>query len=368
MKIKHLMVPAAGLWAWLCPGTLAAAPEPSASPADTDPPAVKFVKSSHFFGYGKYTVGEIFERYKKCAPDSRKWEEQKLDGGMTVIFTCLLPGKFEDADQLPRELRLKLTEPVFTRILKAEFAVSVENDAFALEYIGMGYGKNFYASNYTENQKNLDKVLDQEDFMSRLENLARHRETRAEFQKMIFNYFSAISVELPDDYNRWFYSWENNKYYYIKLEGFDWSPGPAPDMLTGTAVLSMAETDLTTDTILAHLKQKNIISAGYRKDLLGTLNEHPDALEDLHYRKGVPKQIRYACGVTISDVSKWLNISWLHTGGNSRFSLVPLDGAPKPIRMILELKNLDSVPELRFVRDNELDQSIQDRFNFPGMR
>lgn len=359
MNFKYLMFMAALLWVAFCPGARAEA-EPEAQAAQLAQPAVDFVKSSHFYGNSRYTVGQIFERYKKCVPESCNWTEEKLDGGMTVIFTCQLPGKFEDEDQLPPELRYKLTEPIFTRILKAEFAVSVDNDAFALEYIGIGYGNNFYASNFQENLENLDKLLAQEDFLSTLKALGRHKETRSEFQKMIFNYFSSINVELPEDYNHWYFSWDDNKYYYIKLEDFTWSPGSFPDMLTGTAIVSMTGTDLTADAIINHLKKKRVLSSGYKKDLLGTLNANPEQIKDLAYTREEPRQFRYACTVGISDVSKWLNINWLPTTGYNRFALLPQDGAPKPIRMILELKPLDSVPELKFYYENAQNPKRED--------
>lgn len=269
------------------------------------PSAVEFVKGASLCGHEDTTNAGIFENYPYCTAPA--WKELDSEYGSLVIFTCDLPLKFSDSAELPREVQERLQGPAFRRTLRAEFAVSRNHQAFALEYLNFGLAGIFPKSrSYAQAVAARRSIVDM--LKARLEFPAVSTEElmpgkrgyfgtpeiremlRSELGRVLTDYGRSLKVSLPPESRYWYYSKKNRHFFFIEPGSFAWDPGSA-DTLSGTAAATLTETDLTPEALAARLQHLGLDP--FLQDLTKLLNADAPQLKALAFNKTAARTVRY---------------------------------------------------------------------------
>lgn len=280
--------------------------------ADNDPlmkSALETVRGASFYGHSGTSIGNLFNNYHRCIHP--QWEEHSAELGSNVTFSCEFPCSFKE--KLPQGLQAKLSGPAFTRQLRANFGVSQNRSAISLEYLGLGYDYIFPWHQSTaehpigqSNQQLLEALNNQDDFALSFADLISpdsegHIKLRNAAREALLEYTSSLIPDLSKGSRQWLYEKERGCFNYLTVESFTWD-APAPDAaaLSGNAVVSLTQTDLTADKIAEHLKAQGIDP--YLQDLAELLNAGAGEISNVPYQKSASKKFIYSGSRTFNEI------------------------------------------------------------------
>lgn len=279
--------------------------------------ALDAVRGSSFYGHTGTTIGSLFNNYRPCTRPV--WEEHSGELGSGVTFSCELPCSFKES--LPAGLQALLTGPAFTRQLRADFGISQNRSNISLEYLGLGYDYIFPWHEASPGHpvsayhlKMLDALSSQDDFALSLAEVLSpdsgvHAKLKEAARQAVLAYGTSLKTSLPGGKRYWFYAKERGCFSYLEAESFAWDQpaaaaqdadnSSAAAALSGSAVISLTDTDLTPEQAAEHLRSQGIDP--WMQDLPALLNAGAPEFEDLSFQKSQPRRIRCSGSLDLSE-------------------------------------------------------------------
>lgn len=232
------------------------------------------LKEATLYGQEDITVADILEHYKYCTAQNGKNKFLKTTrkatnktscnsaakktfqkSTKTVVFTCDLPYTFSDIAKLPETIKQHLQSVELKDTLKAEFGVSENNEAIYLKYLDAGAGSSFPKAGNAKKNRSTVAALHAGEVIAPSHSVQEiipgskgiteeKKAIREALIPVIKDSGKFIKVNLPADYQHWYYSEAHHNFYLMDIDDFAWNDSE-PNDLTGTVKFNKTETDLT---------------------------------------------------------------------------------------------------------------------------